>query len=396
MIRFILLILPFVLVTTHPSIVRAESAGTSNKDQVNGLDSAVEMMILERQIAGAVVLVSHKGRIIHHNAYGLKDIEDKEPMKKDSIFRIYSMTKPITSTAVMILAERGLVDLDAPVHHYIPQLRDLKVHGWKKRPPKTPVTIRHLLTHTAGLTYGFFSNTMVDKGYMKNHPLYSKSNQDFIDKLSQHPLLYQPGKKWHYSVATDVLGHLVEAVSGQPLDVFFTENIFDPLDMTDTAFVLPVKKTHRFASSYGSNLKLVDRYKGSKFSQPKRIKSGGGGLTSTAQDYLRFCQMLLNEGELNGKRILSADTVREMTGNQLPKGVYAYRLFGFGYGFQVQLSDWGDKFIKGEYGWNGAASTHFWIVPSKELIVIALSQRQPFSNALKKKIKPLIYKQIGR
>ena len=365
--------------------------------EIDDVSTAVQKLIDAKQIAGAIVMISHNNEIVHHSSQGMRDIKEKSPLKKDDILRIYSMTKPITSVAALMLYEDGKLELDAPVAQYLPEFKDLKVLKGKKRVPlNQPMTVRHLLTHTAGFTYGFFSKTPVDKLYNEDHPLFSKSNQQMVDKLQRYPLLFQPGEKWHYSVATDVLGVLVERVSGEDLESFMSKRIFKPLQMVDTAFYVSEENQSRFSSSYGAKQKLYERYSDSYFLNRDRILSGGGGLVSTAQDYMNFCTMLLNEGEFQGMRLLKKSTIREMINNQLPDGVLAYGVFGFGLGVQVQLQDWGNRAHQGEYGWNGAASTHFWISPKDDLIVIALAQRQPYSDVLKKAVKPVIYKAIAK
>ena len=213
-------------------------------------------------------------------------------------------------------------------------------------------------------------------------------------KLSAYPLLFQPGTKWHYSISTDVLGDLVERVSGMSLSAFFEQKIIGPLGMNDTSFSVPIEKIDRFSSSYGSKNKIHESYSKSHFLSENRIQSGGGGLVSTASDYMKFCRMLLGKGKLGEVRILSEQSVLEMTKNQLPKSVRAYDVFGFGLGFLIQLHNWGNHGHVGEYGWDGAASTHFWISPRDELIVILLSQRQPYSDQLKNAIKPIVYQYI--
>ena len=360
--------------------------------QIPSVSLAAQTMVDSKSIAGAVVLVSHKGDILHLSSHGLRDVKEQLPMEQDTIFRIYSMTKPVTTVAAMILYEEGKLGLDDPIEQYVPEFKDIEVYRKRKTiPVNRKPTIRDLMRHTAGLTYGFFSNTPVDNMYKKNHPLFSESSAVMIDKLTQYPLLHQPGEKWHYSMATDVLGYVVEQVSGKSLGAFMQERIFDPLKMSDTAFHVQKSKIERFSSSYGPNLKLVEAYQGSPFLDPNRFQSGGGGLVSTAADYLKFSQMMLNKGELEGARILKSSSVEEMTKNQLADGDLAYGILGFGLGVSVQLYDWGDKGHIGEYGWSGAASTHFWVSPKDELVVIALSQHQPFNNKLKKAILPVVY-----
>ena len=373
-------------------LANAESHVAITTKDWSPLTKVVEKMIAKKKISGAQILVQHKGEIVYFSSFGMRDIEDELSVQKDTIFRIYSMTKPITSVAAMMLVEDGQLDLDKPVGDYIPELRDMQIYGQKKRESqKYNMTVRQLMNHTSGLTYGFFSNTPVDKMYQKIQPLYSKNNQRMIEKLAEIPLLYPPNQKWHYSIATDVLGHLVEKVSKQTLGTFFKRRIFEPLEMKDTSFHIDKGKLSRFSSSYNAKLGLVERYNKSYLQTKDRIQSGGGGLISTSKDYLHFCQMLLQNGSWKDKQLLKKSSITEMTKNQLPNGVLAYGFFGFGLGFQVQLQDWGNKGHIGEYSWSGAASTHFWVSPKDELIVIAMSQQQPFSNQLKDQLKPLIY-----
>ena len=374
----------------------AEPQVNIENDRWSPITKIVEKMISKKQISGAQVLVQHQGEIVYFSSLGMRDIKEKAPLLDDSIFRIYSMTKPITSVAVMMLVEEGKLELDKSVGSYIPELQDMTVYGQNKRSKKKHnMTIRQLMNHTSGFTYGFFSDTPVDKMYQKSQPLNSKNNQEMIEKLSQAPLLYPPQSKWHYSIATDVLGHIVETISKQSLSSFFKSRIFEPLEMKDTAFYIENKKLPRFASSYGPKWTLVERYNQSYFQIKNRIQSGGGGLVSTSQDYLHFCQMLLQKGTWKDQQLLQSKTVEEMTKNQLPSGILAYGYFGFGLGFQIQTQDWGNKGHIGEYGWSGAASTHFWISPKDDLIVIAMSQQQPFSNQLKDKLNSSLQQKSG-
>jgi CubicO group peptidase (beta-lactamase class C family) len=388
----------FCLLFGTYSLAIAQPNQTQSPDERSkwaSITKVIENMVQKQEIAGATVLIQYKGEIVYFESHGMRDISETSPMKNDSIFRKYSMTKPITSIAAMILVEEGKLQLDTPVGDYVPELKDLSVYIEKKQRSKKfqkhNMTIRQLMNHTSGLTYGFFSNTPVDKIYTNKQPLYSSNNQEMVEKLGSTPLLYAPGTKWHYSIATDVLGHVIEKVSKQSLSSFFKERIFTPLNMPDTTFHIDNEKLPRFTSSYGSKQKPVEKYNKSYLQNKNRIQSGGGGLISTATDYLHFCQMLLQKGTWRQQQIVQETTIREMTQNQLPKDVLAYGYFGFGLGFQIQIKDWGNKGHIGEYGWDGAASTHFWISPKDDLIVIALSQRQPFSNVLKKNLKPVIY-----
>lgn len=362
---------------------------------------AVQRLVDDEKIAGASIIVGRRGKIVFSETFGMMDREAKRAMQKDTIFRFYSMSKPVTSVAVMMLYEEGKIKLDEPVSKYIPQFKGLKVYdeSGEHVDQVRQMSIRDLLRHTSGLTYGFFGNTAVNKMYM-SRKVYDRdgSLEDMIDKLGEIPLLYQPGTKWHYSVSTDVLGYLVQKLSGQSLDKFFRERIFKPLDMKDSAFHVPGRKVERFAACYGpkltGGLNVTDNPAKSRYLKKPSLPSGGGGLVSTARDYMRFCQMLLNKGQLDGRRLLRTDTVEMMTKNQFPDGVSRGKDGGFGLGFSVQIKD--GKSPKGEYGWGGMASTHFWVSPRDELAVVALSQRIPYSAQLENAVKPIIYDSIQR
>jgi len=385
---------------------RPEKVGISAA-RLGKLNPAVQKLLDENKVAGAITIIARKGKIVHFEAFGLRDIAAKKPMTKDTIVRIYSMSKPITSVAVMMLYDQGKVKLDDPVSKYLSEFKGLKVYGQTndgKPDYKTPdreMTVRDLLRHSSGLTYGIFGNTPVDKMYRKAKIIGSKNLPEMVKKLGKIPLQYQPGAKWHYGVSTDVLGHLVERVSGQKLDAFLQQHIFQPLDMKDSAFYVPKNKLDRFAACYGPDgkggLKVMGEIASYRFLSPPSFLSGGGGLVSTARDYLRFCQMLLNKGKLDGAQILKPETVAMMTQNQLPPNVFSGPGRGFGLGFSVQLKANPrnkNRTHVGEYGWGGAASTHFWISPRDELIVVALSQRMPFSSQLQNAIQTIIYESI--
>ena len=367
-------------------------------EKLAGVKTVVQGLVDDKKVAGATVVVARKGKIAFFETFGMMDIEAQRPMANDTILRFYSMSKPITSVALMMLYEEGKIELDDPVSKHIPQFKELKVYSESGNEAlNRPMSVSDLLRHTSGLTYGFFGITAVDKMYIEKGVFDWQSNlEDKVSKLSEIPLLYQPGTKWHYSVSTDIVGYLVEKVSGQPLDRFFKERIFKPLDMKDTGFYVPAEKVDRLAVCYGPNimgmLLVTDGAANSRYLTKPTMLSGGGGLVSTAPDYLRFCQMLLNKGQLDGKRLLSVKTVEMMTSNQLPEGVSREDSGGFGLGFSVRTED--GKFPKGEYGWGGMASTHFWISPEYDLIVIALSQRMPYSGQLENIVKPIVYDSI--
>ena len=392
------LILSYLSFAGELPVTSPENVGMSS-EKLARAKSSVQALIDNEKMAGASIIVARKGKIVLSVTFGMMDQKAKKPMQPDTIFCIYSMSKPITSVAAMMLYEQGKLKLDDPISKYIPEFKGLKVYSesGKLDDQVRQMSVRDLLRHTSGLTYGFFGNTAVDKMYMANGVLNRKSSlQAMINKLSGIPLLYQPGTKWHYSVSTDVLGYLVQKVSGQPLNEFFRQNIFEPLDMKDTAFYVPNEKVNRFAACYGpgqnGGLRIVDEPTQSRYRTRANLFSGGGGLVSTARDYMRFSQMLLNKGQLDGKRLLRSETVEMMTSNQLPDSVKRGDGEGFGLGFSVRLRD--GRFPQGEYGWGGAASTHFWISPKDELIVIALSQYIPFSSQLQNAVKSIIYDSI--
>lgn len=382
-----------------------------SSEKLKEADAVVEELIAEGRIAGAIVLVARHGEIAHFEAFGVRDLDSGEKMTKDTVIRIYSMTKPITSVAIMMLVEEGKIGLDDPVAKHLPEFAETPVYAGgegnevKTVPQERPVTVRDLLRHTSGLTYGIFGDTPVDQLYRAAGVLASTDTlAEMVGKLGKIPLLHQPGTRFHYSASTDVLGRIVEVASGQPLDQFFQERIFKPLDMKDTAFVVSEENVGRFASVHGRNedgtLRVNESGKSSAFLRKKAFLSGGGGLTSTARDYARFCQMLLNKGELDGTRILKAETVAEMTTNQLPDVVMEAENgrdgsgFGLGFSVRVKPSENGTPGHVGEFGWGGAASTQFWISPADDLFVITIRQFQPYEGLLEQRLKPIVYDAI--
>ena len=398
---------PRELPTASPESVGMSSAGLAK------VSESLQGFVDEAKVAGAIAIVVRKGKVVYFEAFGSRDIEGKKPMEKDSILRFYSMTKPITTVAAMILVEEGKLQLDDDIATYIPEFKDLKVFDskegdqFKVKDLERPVTIRDLMRHTSGLTYGLFGNTAIDQHYRQAGVLTpTNSLQQMTEKLGTIPLLYQPGTRFNYSVSTDVLGHVVELISGKNLGKFFQQRILGPLDMTDTAFQVPKNSVDRFGPTYGpaadGGLEVDEEVATSRFIRTPAMCSGGGGLVSTARDYSRFCQMILNRGKLDGHRILKAATVQNMTRNQLPESAIPIVLglprpgVGFGLGFSVVVSNPGSSSNRrlGEVGWGGAASTHFWISQKDELVVVVLSQREPFTQQLEVAIKPLVYEAI--
>ncbi|HEY1066456.1 MAG TPA: serine hydrolase domain-containing protein, partial [Pirellulales bacterium] len=298
--------------------------------------------------------------------------------------------------------------LDDPVSKHIPSFAKLQVATPEGlRPPKREMTVRDLMLHTAGLTYGDGPEALKE-AYVKLKPMESANLAEMVEKYSQVPLAYDPGTQWIYSTSIDVLGRVVEVAGGEPLDVYLQKNIFEPLDMPDTAFHVPAKKLPRFAANYRrerGELKLIDAPADSKYAKTVTFFSGGGGLVGTARDYMRFLTMIQNGGELDGKRILKPETVKLMTTNQLPGDVAPIRFggelrhgTGFGLGFSVRTENttWDPAGHVGEYGWGGAASTHYWVSPADKLIVVTLEQIMPYQWDTEFGVKPLIYDAVEK
>jgi CubicO group peptidase (beta-lactamase class C family) len=349
-------------------------------------------LVDEGRLAGIATIIARHGRIADFRTYGYRDMEAGDPMAEDDIFRIYSMSKPITGVALMMLYEEGRFRLSDPVQRYIPELAELRVAAsWGPDGPVLveldhPVTIRELMTHTAGLAYGIGDPHPADSAYAAEGVMtWDQTLEEMIHKVAALPLRAQPGTEWIYSIAVDVQGYLVEVLSGQPFDRFLQERIFDPLGMDDTGFYVPEENHHRLTQLYGydsegaltpqsfSNAEVGSR----PFLDPATLFSGGAGLVSTARDYMRFCQMLLNGGELDGVRILSPTTARMMALNQLPASVGEYAPgLGFGLDFSVVLDPVEAGGVSpGEYSWGGAAGTWFWIDPVEDLIFVGMIQQ---------------------
>jgi CubicO group peptidase (beta-lactamase class C family) len=392
-------------------MVSPEEVGLSS-ERLARIRPAIGKYISDDKIAGAVTLVARRGKMVHLECVGLMDRESNKAMQPDTIFRIYSMTKPITSVALMMLYEQGHFQLFDPVSKFIPAFNELKVYEGgegsdiKLVDLQRPVTVRDLLTHTSGLTYHFFEYGHVEEMYRERLVVSSKPLSGFVADLLELPLAFQPGATWRYSFAHDVVAHLIEILSNRSLDVYLQESLFKPLGMVDTGFYVPEGKLDRFASMYGSV--EVDRsdttatkwYRDAEAGVNRRLAGpedsleskrhnvlrGGNGLVSTASDYWRFCQMLLNKGELDGKHFLSRKTVELMTTNHLPPKLIPFEIGGvyspgYGYGLGVDvLMDVGQcqsVGSQGAYSWGGAATTSFWVDPKEELIGIQMAQFQP-------------------
>jgi CubicO group peptidase (beta-lactamase class C family) len=398
---------------------RPETLGLSSS-RLEAIDKFVQRKYVEpgRMPCGQV-LVWRRGETAHFSSFGMADVERKTPLKDDTIFRIYSMTKPVTSVAFMQLVEQGLVALDDPVHKFIPSWKDLGVYlagfmeTFRTKRPDRPMLVVDLLRHTSGLTYGFQQSTNVDAAYRKFKlgEIEKHGTLDsMVEKLATLPLEFSPGTAFNYSVSTDILGYLVGKITGQKFEDYLRSKIFKPLGMADTDFYVHSGKESRLAACYAATPKgtmdLQDDPAKSPYLEPPSFVSGGGGLVSTASDYLKFCRMLINGGTSEGTQILSPKTIELMTMNHLPDGKdlpalsrslfseAMYNGIGFGLGFSVTM-DPAKTLIPGsvgEYSWGGAASTSFWIDPKEELITIFLTQLLPSSAyPIRRELRTMVY-----
>ena len=384
--------------TVDLSLHSPESVGFSF-GRLDRLHALMQGVVDQKQVAGVVTILSRHGKVIDYRTYGMRDMATGAPMPKDAIFRDFSMTKPVTGVAMMILWEQGKWLPGDPISKYIPAFAHLKVYrgldGDGKMildDPVHPPTMQELMTHTAGFTYGIFGDTPVDKMYGEAHLSAATSLQDFIDRLSKIPLLYQPGARWEYSVSTDIQGYIIEKLSGQTLPDFIEQHICEPLGMRDAGFFVPAGKRSRLATLYHASSKgelVADGPLGlgGAYGRPPASPSGGGGMVSTAEDYLRFAEMLVNGGELNGVRVLSPAAVHLMTSNHLGAnlltgefGVAGERMrsgFGWGYDCAVEFDppevDLPDG--KGTFFWGGIAGTWFWVDPTNDIVFVGMIQR---------------------
>ncbi len=380
-------------------LAKPESVGFSS-ERLERLHALMQRVTENKAIPGAVTILARHGKVIDYRAYGLRDVASGAPVTKDTIFRDFSMSKPITGVAMMILYEEGKWLPSDPISKYVPEFAHLKVFAGVDadgkmilEDPKHPPTMHGLMTHTAGFTYGYFGNTPVDKLYLSEKVLGSNSLQEMIDKLAKIPLLYQPGTRWVYSVSMDVQGYIIEKLSGQSLPDFMRQHIFQPLGMKDTGFYVPAAKRSRFATLYRTGPKgelITEPAKGGMggdYDQEPAMASGGGGLVSTAADYYRFAQMLADGGELNGARILSPASIKLMGSNHLAPnlltgefGIGWQRMRpGFGYGYDCAVvynppeADLPDG--QGTFFWDGAAGTWYWVDPANDIVFVGMIQR---------------------
>ena len=418
-------------------VVRPESIGLCS-NRLQRIDQWLQQQIDAQRLAGASVLVGRRGAVGYLGYAGVREVGGDAAFDADTVVRIYSMTKPVTSVAAMMLYEQGCFQLDDPVAAYLPEFADMEV--WTGGAidncvaADQPITIQHLMTHTAGLTYGFMQANPVDARYREaqiEFPGRGGTLAELVTRLADIPLIAQPGSAWNYSVATDVLGRLVEVWSGQSLADYFEQHILQPLGMHETAFRVADNLRQRFAACYTplrgggmasvaatspkddaskrGGLKLMDSGADSRFLDDTELYSGGGGLTATLGDYARFCQMLLNGGTLAGQRLLSPTTVHYMRQNHLPDNrdmaamgqpqwsETSYDGIGFGLGFAVVLDPVKAQIITspGEHHWGGAASTFFWIDPVQDLYCIFLTQLMPSSTyPIRRELRTRVYQAI--
>lgn len=395
-----------------------EEVGLS-AERLGRVTDVIRQDVAAGNIPGAVLLVARRGRIAYLESIGERDPQAKTPMTSDTIFRIYSMTKPVTSVAAMMLVEEGKLALDEPVSKYIPAFAQMKVAVQKDRatgevssldlvPARRPITIQDLLRHTSGITYGFFGDLPAKKAYLDAGVTKGDyDNAEFAERIARQPLAFQPGTTWDYSHSTDILGRVVEIVAGQSLGAFMKTRLFDPLGMPDTSFgVAEPARQARIAEPFGA-----DRVFGadSEFydpRQPSRNESGGGGLVGTASDYARFLQMLLAGGELDGRRYLGPRTVAYMTADHVGPGSGVspgpYYLpgagYGFGLGFAVRRSLGGSPYpgSPGDYQWGGVGGTAFWVDPQQEMLVVYMMQSPKHRLRYRTMLRDMIYGAIIR
>lgn len=404
---------PALAATPLPRAASPEAAGFSSA-RLKRLDDAMAKVVADGEVAGATTLLIRHGKELAFKAHGVRDLASGAPMTRDAIVRIYSMSKPVTGVAMMILYEQGKWRLDDPVTKFIPEFKDLKVMTGVDSagkpvlvPSRRPPTMRELMSHTAGFAYGLDATSPPDRMFLDQKVLQSNGLQAMVGKIAGIPLYYQPGDQWRYSSAVDIQGYVVEKISGQRFGQFLDENIFRPLKMSDTGFSVPKEKLPRLATSYRTDpatKKLVVAPLGDA-SQAPPLESGGGGLFSTIDDYARFAQMLANGGQLDGARILSPASVELMRTNvvsavaKAAPGSQWNDNMGFGLDFQVVNNPRAAGRLEGRntFSWEGAAGTFFWVDPTNDVVFVGMIQnfsRAAPANGLEPMVKPLVYQAL--
>lgn len=384
-----------------PESVGMTSAGLA------ALRAELDRLVAHGEFPGVTAMVARRGKVVFAHAAGLLDVQTGAAARLDSLMRVYSMTKPVTSVAAMMLVEDGELGLDDPVARFFPKWKNMTVlgaDGETRVPAERPVTARHLLTQTAGLAYGYDGDSVVDRlyreaGLISDWDYLARDTRELVTKLADIPLLFHPGARWHYGFSTDVLGHLVERASGKPLDAFFREHLFAPLGIRDAYFDVPPEVARRFGTNHVIGADGAVTVQDNPRDDPEFVGvtflSGGGGLVTTVGDYMRFCLMLDGNGAFGGARLLKAETVAAMTRNQLPKGVtMGGEPFGFGFGV------FGEEAVEhqpspGSYYWGGAAGTFFWIDPAERIVGVFLPQRIDLPNHIQTELQRLVYRAIA-
>lgn len=408
-----LLFLACLLPTSCFAQAVLEASPETSTNQFAFIAKEVEQHIGEGNLVGAVTWISQGGKVVHCETHGLQDRDRQIPMERDTIFRIYSFTKSITSAAALMLLEEGKYQLDDPVAKYLPEFADQQVYDADSpRAPTRPMTVRDLFLHTSGIIYPNKNGTSAEKLWHEAELSdIDTSLEEFSHRVAQLPLEFSPGERWKYGMSIDLLGRLIEVWSGQKFEEFLQDRIFAPLDMDDTAFFVPPAKLSRLATNYnrGKQGKLQAEY-GEDKEEPRYVPkssparcSPGGGLFSTADNYGKFLQMILAGGQFDGKQYLKPETVALMSSDQLPEHIAGVQFgdeirdgFKFGLGFNVitKQGKWDPDARVGEFGWGGAASCHYWVLPSKELIVITLESTTPYSRSLELLLKGKIYQAL--
>jgi CubicO group peptidase (beta-lactamase class C family) len=403
-------------VASQPS---GQSHGMST-ERLARIETWMHQQVSSGRLAGIEVMIHRRGETAFHHCHGKRDLARGSDATPDTVYRIYSMTKAMTSVALMMLYEEGRFQLDDPISRFLPNFTNLRVYAGggfgavTTEPAKRDITFRDLLTHTSGLTYGFMQANAVDAAYRVKGlelPGADQTLSELAEKLSTVPLIAQPGAEWNYSIATDLLGHLIAVISGVPFDQFLRERVIAPLGMSDTDFHVPADHVARFAACYmrgpDGQLQIVDEPTRSKFLTKPKAPSGGGGLVSTARDYMRFCQLILGKGSFGGAQLLGRKTVELMMMNHLNGDMAAmgqprfgesnFHGIGFGLGFSVMLDPARAQIVgtPGECAWGGMASTAFWIDPAEDLAVVMMTQLIPSSTyPIRRELRVLAYQAI--
>ena len=414
--EFLCIVICFFANVGYSQLIEAnpENIGMSS-ERLERITELSKEYINDFNIPGIVTIVSRKGKIVYYKAFGSRDVQGEDKLLKDDLFRIYSMTKPVTAVAIMQLYEQGKFSLNDPVSKFLPEFNNLKVlnEDGVLEDVSTTMRMHHLLTHTAGFSYGF-SDDQVDIQYSNADLFLSENLEDFVNRVAKLPLKFQPGTRYHYSIAVDLTGLIIERLSGQSLDKYFTENIFEPLGMKDTFFRVPKNKRGRFLTRYRYDIKNKKPVEypanpGQAYSDFINVSmfAGGGGLVSTAMDYMIFAECLRNGGEFNGKRIIGAKTLNYMTSNHLPpsiKGIgrgespndpsISATKFGLGFGIIDNPNINSVIGSKGTYSWGGAAGTIFWVDPIEEIVVVSMIQLMSSPWSLRNDLRVATYQSL--